>query len=157
MSTELDRVQGYIGAEFEPVIYRIDAGSMKFFAESIMDPDPHYQNPESEGITAPPTFYGSATGVVNLKSDDPRTVSAVSVPVPPGWVGMNAGDDFEMFAPIRPGDTLTCREKITDAYEKQGRSGHLIFVVREKTFTNQHGQKVLVRRTTSVSRPRGSR
>ena len=65
---------------------------------------------------------------------------------------MYAGDDFEFFAPIEPGDTLTCRERVVDIYERQGRSGHLIFVIREKGFTNQHGDLVLVRRGTIVYR-----
>jgi len=41
---------------------------------------------------------------------------------------------------------------VVDIYERQGRSGHLIFVVREKSFTNQHGHLVLVRRGTIVYR-----
>lgn len=155
MSTELEAIKPYIGTVSGPVIYQIDAGSIKFFAESLLDPDPRYYDEKAAGgtVVAPPTFYGSATGVRNMKSDDPRTVSATSVPMPRGWVGFNAGDDFEFLEPIQPGDILTCREKVIDAYEKQGRSGHLIFVVREKTFTNQAGKVALIRRATSVSRP----
>ena len=158
MSALLEEVRKYIGTESEPIIYHIDKGAIKFFAESIMDPDPLYRD---EGyakkskhgeIIAPPTFYGGASSVRNLQADDPRTVSSVSIPMPSGWVSLNAGDDFELLAPIRPGDTLTCREKVVDAYEKQGSSGHLIFTVREKTFTNQHGELVLIRRVTGASR-----
>ena len=158
MSDLLDEIKKYIGTESEPIVYSIDKGAIKFFAESIMNPDPLYRDEKyartaKHGeIVAPPTFYGGATSVRNTSSDNPSTVSSTYVPMPPGWFGLNAGDDFELFAPVKPGDTLTCREKVVDAYEKQGRSGHLIFVVREKTFTNQHGQVVLIRRGTSVSR-----
>lgn len=158
MSDLLDGLKEYVGIESEPVVYSIDAGAIKFFAESLMDPDPLYWDEgyakatEHGRIVAPPTFYGGATSVRNMRADDPRTVSAAYVPVPPGWVGLYAGDDFEFLAPIQPGDTLTCREKVVDIYERQGRSGHLIFVVREKDFTNQHGQLALVRRGTIVYR-----
>jgi len=158
MSDLLDNIKKYIGTESEPIVYFIDAGAIKFFAESIMDPDPLYRDEQyarstKHGeIVAPPTFYGGATSVRNTSSDDPRTVSSTYVPTPPGSVGLNGGDDFELLAPVKPGDTLTCREKVVDAYEKQGRSGHLIFVVREKTLTNQHGEVVLLHRATSVSR-----
>ena len=161
MSKLLDEIRKYIGTDSVPIIYYIDAGSIKFFAESIRDPDPLYWDEERAsdttygGIVAPPTFYGGATSVRNLRSDDPRNVSAAVVPIPPGWVGLNAGDDFELFHPVRPGDTLTCREKVMDAYERQGSSGHLIFIIREKTLTNQHGQVALVRRGTSVLRQIG--
>ena len=157
MSELLDEIRKYIGTESEPIVYFIDEGAVRFFAESIMDPDPLYRNEEyarttNHGeIVAPPTFYGGATSLRNTSSDDPRTVSSTYVPTPPGSVGLNGGDDFELLAPIKPGDTLTCREKVVDAYEKRGRSGHLIFVVREKTLTNQHGQVVLLHRATSVS------
>jgi len=158
MSDLLEEIKRYVGTESEPIVYFIDAGAIKFFAESIMDPDPLYwdegyaKTTKHGGIVAPPTFYGGATCLRNMKAGDPRTVVSIDVPMPPGWVGLNAGDDFQLFAPIKPGDTLTCREKVVDTYEKQGRSGHLIFVIREKTFTNQHGQVVLVRRGTSVYR-----
>ncbi len=156
MSDLLDEIKKYIGTESEPVVYSIDAGAIKFFAESIMNPDPLYWNQDYAKTTrhgeivAPPTFYGGATSLRNIKSDDPRTGSSTHVPTPPGSFGLNSGDDFELLAPVKPGDTLTCREKVADAYEKQGRSGHLIFVVREKTLTNQHGQVVLLHRATSV-------
>ena len=158
MSDLLDSLKEYVGVEADPVVYSIDAGAIKFYAESLMDPDPLYRDEgyaratRHGGIVAPPTFYGGATSVRDMKSDDPRMVSAAHVPVPPGWVGLYAGDDFEFLAPVQPGDTLTCREKVVDIYERQGRSGHLIFVVREKDFTNQHGELALVRRGTIVYR-----
>jgi len=152
MSHELDEIKKYIGLEAMTVQHEIDAGSIKFFAEAVMDPDPRYRDFGRE-IVAPPCFYGGATGLRNIKSDDPRAIISTNVPMPAGWVGMNAADDFEMLEPIKPGDTLTCHEKVTDAYEKQGRSGHLIFVIREKKFINQHGKTALIRRMTSVSRP----
>jgi hydroxyacyl-ACP dehydratase HTD2-like protein with hotdog domain len=65
---------------------------------------------------------------------------------------MAAGDDFQFLMSVRPGDILTCRERMAEAYEKQGSSGHLIFVTREKTFSNQHGQVVMIRRSSVVSR-----
>ena len=41
MSALLDEINRYIGTEAEPIEYVIDAGSIKLFADSIMDPDPH--------------------------------------------------------------------------------------------------------------------
>lgn len=158
MSVLLEKLKKYVGAGSEPIVYFIDRGAIKFFAESILDPDPlywdeNYAKTTKHGeIVAPPTFYGGATSLNNVTAGDSRTVLSIDISMPPGWTGLNAGDDFQLFAPIKPGDTLTCREEVVDAYEKQGRSGHLIFVTREKTFTNQHGQVVLVRRGTTVFR-----
>jgi hypothetical protein len=38
-------------------------------------------------------------------------------------------------------------------YEKQGRSGPMVFVVSESTYRNQHGKVVGVQRFTSIYRP----
>ncbi len=144
-------MQKYIGREAVTTQHYIDAGSIKFYAESIMDPNPVYRE-ISETMIAPPCFYGGATGLRNIRADDPRALGGISVPVPRGWVGMNSGDDFEIFEPVRAGDLLTCHEKITDAYEKEGKSGTLIFVVREKRFLNQAGRTALIRRMSTVYR-----
>ena len=155
MNDLLDELKKYVGVESEPIVYFIDAGAIKFFAESIMDPDPLYRDEDyarktkHKGIVASPTFYGGATSLRNVKAGDARTV-AMPLPRPDGWASLNAGDDFELLSAIKPGDTLTCREKVVDVYEKKGRSGHLIFTTTEKTFTNQHGQVVLIRRGTGV-------
>ncbi|MDD5191364.1 MAG: MaoC family dehydratase N-terminal domain-containing protein [Dehalococcoidales bacterium] len=152
MSRELDAIKKYIGTEAVTTQHYIDAGSIKFYAESILDPDPRYREISDE-MLAPPCYYGSATGVRNAAADDPRILAGISVPMPAGWVGMNAADDFEMLEDMHPGDLLTCHEKITDAYEKQGKSGRLIFVLREKKYINQRGKVALIRRMTTVSRP----
>ena len=157
MSALLDEINRYIGTEAEPIEYIIDAGSIKLFADSIMDPDPLYFDEEyarttkHEGIVAPPTFFGGATSLRHLKAGDSRTMSSINLPLPPGWTSVAAGDDFQFFAAVRPGDTLTCSEKMVGAYEKSGRSGNLIFVTREKTFTNQHGRIVMIRKLSGVA------
>ena len=156
MSTLLDEIKRLIGTEAGPIHYAIDAGAIRLFAGSIMDPDPLYHDEDYArttrhgGIIAPPTFFGGATSLRGIPAGDRRPLSAIPLPVPPGWTGVAAGDDFRLFGPVRPGDVLTCREKLVDAYEKQGRSGHLIFTVREKTFTNQHGRVVMVRRSSGA-------
>ena len=50
-----------------------------------------------------------------------------------------AGQTFEPLAPVRAGDRLTCTARIHEVYEKTGRSGNMLFVIRENTFTNQDG------------------
>ena len=84
-------------------------------------------------------------------------MSSVDLPSPSGWTGVAAGDEFRFFAPVRPGDTLTCRESLVEASEKQGRAGNLLFVTKQKTFTNQHGQTVMIRKLSGVSFQRSGR
>ena len=65
---------------------------------------------------------------------------------------MDGGTDIEFFVPIRVGDTLTARSTIVDIYQKEGRSGPLIFVVRETTYTNQKDEVVVIEKGSSILR-----
>ena len=53
-----------------------------------------------------------------------------------------AGQYLEPGTSVRAGDVLTCVARVKSVYKKTGRSGPMAFVVREHTFTNQHGETV---------------
>lgn len=73
-------------------------------------------------------------------------------PIPPTPLPrlMDGGNEIEFFVPVRVGDRLTARSKITDIYQKEGRSGPLIFVVRETTYTNQNDECVVLEKGSSI-------
>ena len=60
------------------------------------------------------------------------------------------GEGVSVYAPIRPGDTITGIDRIAEVYEKTGRSGSMIFIIRESAFTNQQGEKVAVIRARAA-------
>ena len=64
-----------------------------------------------------------------------------------GKRGFDGGKECQFYAPIRPGDTITGIDRIAEVYEKTGRSGSMIFIIRESAFTNQQGEKVAVRQS----------
>ncbi|MBN1857133.1 MAG: MaoC family dehydratase N-terminal domain-containing protein [Dehalococcoidia bacterium] len=138
--------------------YVVDAGSIKYFADSIMDPDPMYRDEQYAratrhgGIIAPPTFFGSATGLRDIPAGDARSMFSVSVPLPDGWIGIASGDEYEFFAPVRAGMVLTSVERLVDAYQKDGRSGPLLFYTVEKAFTDAEGTLILRRRILCVAK-----
>lgn len=49
----------------------------------------------------------------------------------------HANQSYEPLAPIRVGDRLAARASVAELYEKTGRSGSMLFIVREVAFTNQ--------------------
>ncbi|GIX47486.1 MAG: hypothetical protein KatS3mg131_1697 [Candidatus Tectimicrobiota bacterium] len=69
-----------------------------------------------------------------------------------GKRGFDGGKECRFYAPIRPGDTITGVDRIAEVYEKTGRSGNMIFVVRESELTNQRGEKVAVIRQSLIRR-----
>jgi hypothetical protein len=68
----------------------------------------------------------------------------------PGRRGLNGGQRNRYFAPIRPGDVISCEVTLVDAYEKQGRLGPMLFLNDESRWTNQRGELVRVGERTSI-------
>jgi hydroxyacyl-ACP dehydratase HTD2-like protein with hotdog domain len=65
---------------------------------------------------------------------------------------LHGEQEFEMHRPIRPGETFLCRSKVTDIYEKTGRSGAMAFVARETSVTDRANELVATIRHITVIR-----
>ena len=64
-------------------------------------------------------------------------------------VGLNGGNEYEFFEPIRAGDVLTARPKLSKLAEKPRDDGGVMLVLDlEAEFNNQRGEKVLAARQT---------
>jgi 3-methylfumaryl-CoA hydratase len=108
------------------------------------------------GVIAPPLFAGvpsfKPASLSDLREDglpaqegDPLRVSI------PGARSRLTGAAFEFFEPVRPGDALTRHSHLADLYAKEGRSGALVFSVRETRTTNQRGALVCIERSTTAA------
>ena len=76
-----------------------------------------------------------------LRSPGGVNAWGLEVPVPPEFTRMRRGeDDVEWFAPVRPGDRITVRQRVADIQLKAGRSGYLLLIIRENEFVNQRGE-----------------
>ncbi len=148
MSDELRPLKRIIGSKAPPVRYAISAASLRYFADSLMDTDQRY---DGEHPDTPPVFFGTAFDLIDMPSGDARTMFGLPLPLPADWSVVATGDDFEMCAPVIPGMTLTCTERLVDAWEKQGRSGRLIFFMVEKEFKDG-SCTILRRRLTCATR-----
>ena len=143
-------IQNLIGKEIPPFEFPIERGKIKEFAEAIADDNPVYCDPayaKKSGfgqVIVPPTFTATKafwrTGGTNaeIAGLDNRFL-------------LHGEEEYEYFKPILVGDVLTCKGKITEAYERAGkRGGTMTFVVFEFTFHNQRGEKVLISRSTAI-------
>jgi hypothetical protein len=63
---------------------------------------------------------------------------------------LNGGMQDTFFAPIRPGDVITSRSRLSDWNEREGRHGLTIFIFNETEWHNQNGELVKRRISTSV-------
>ena len=142
--------KGVIGKESPPFVVTVERGKIKEFARALGDDNPLYlddgvgQASEWGDIIAPPTFMttfrdGADSGAFlrELGTDISRV--------------LHGEQEFELYRPIRPGETFVCRSKVLDVYEKTGRSGPMAFVARETSVTDQTNEIVaLIRHITVV-------
>ncbi len=140
------------GKEYPPFAVTVERGKIKEFARAIGDLSPFYLDDavgrasEWGDIIAPPTFAVTfrheSAGTESLLSDLGVDISRV----------LHGEQELEQFKPIRPGETYLVRTRITDIYEKTGRSGPMAFVVRESTVTDGENDIVVVMRHITVVR-----
>ncbi len=141
------------------------------FARSVGDPNPVYfdeeqaANSEVGGIIAPPTFvqssaqfdpdyplrpkpgqpwFGSGRNPTGLA---PREGSEGGGR---GGGGLHAEQEFTYHRPLRPGDVLSATVRAGDKWEKQGRSGKLVFSESVVEYRDQTGELVVTARGVGV-------
>jgi len=140
------------GKEYAPFTVTVERGKIKEFARAIGDPSPFYLDDavgrasEWGDIVAPPTFV---TTFRDEKADTGSMLADLGVDI--GRI-LHGEQEFEHYKPIRPGESYLCRSRVTDIYEKTGRSGPMAFVVREMTVTDGENEIVCVARHITVVR-----
>lgn len=159
LDEELRRVLDRTGP---PAVGEVTAKEIKRFAYAIDDLNPLYLDEEYArsvglpGVVAPPLFV-----VVPTHDDTPLNETQ------PDGIGKSpareiiqkhysrvvaGGTEYEFFQHVRPGDVLTAERRSGEVYQKQGRSGPLLFSESITIWTNQRGEKVATQKFTSIFR-----
>lgn len=99
------------------------------------------------GIIAPPDFNPFAWPV---HRPPPAPGRATPQGGGVGTRGMNGGQTEEYFVPMRPGDVITSTTGLVEWQERKTRLGLTLFLIREIRWTNQDGEKVKTKRSTSI-------
>ncbi len=136
-----------IGVESEPIVYEVEKGAIKKFAQAIDDPNPLWQDEEYAkksvygGIIAPPTF------AISLRHDpflDSVKQMAAFKRI------LNGGNDIEYFQPIRPGDVISVTGKVVDIRERAGKTGNMAFMTVELSYKKKNGELAAKIRNTII-------
>ena len=130
--------------------YAVDDLNPLYLDEAAAARGPH------GGIIAPPLFTGVGSfkpvSLSQLRADGlPSSEGDPLRPPIPGARSRLLGSDITFLRPVRVGDALTRRSHLAELVEKQGRSGPMVFSVRETQITNQRGETVCVERTTTAA------
>ena len=151
-----DKVIQLTGKFGDVVIMQVEEGSIRRYAEAVDDQNPLYwdqdyaKNSWYGSMIAPPGYFGwPIKKAVDIYINE-ELVLALSEA---GYKHfLNGEEEFEFFYPVRAGDTLTALSGITSITEKDGKSGKMVFVITETTYTNQNGNLVARICRTSIVR-----
>ncbi len=138
-----DEVKMYIGKQYAPHIRLVEEGAIRRYAEAVGDNNPLYLDEEfarGEGfgtVIAPPGFFGwPKKGAVVPEAVTEVRAAIVKAGYPRF---LDGGISYEFYLPIRAGDMLVTSMKVKDIYEREGKSGTMIFAVFETSYINQNG------------------
>jgi acyl dehydratase len=93
-----------------------------------------------------------ASALVPPDQLDPDGSPSTDVPPLPSRRAMAGETNVVLGVPVIAGDTISVEKRLADMYEKEGRSGPLVFVEMEFNFTNQRGEMVATENFTRIYR-----
>ena len=125
-----------IGAELNRVVFDIEHVLIRRFTEAVGDPNPIWKE------QVPPSLYVAIFAEGGTESFYPFDV--------PLNRRLDGGGEWEFIQPAMFGDTITSVRRLIDLYEKDGKLGRMLFLVRETTWTNQRNEIVARNRTTVI-------
>ncbi len=134
--------------------YEVEKGAIARFAEAVGDPNPLYRDVEYAGksrycsIIAPPGFFGWPVKGGEPLDDLGDLVSHLSE-AGYGRI-LDGGIEWEFFKPVRAGDKLAVTSLVKNIVERSGKTGKVLFVFRDTTYTNQNGDVVATARQTTI-------
>ncbi|MPZ51192.1 MAG: hypothetical protein GEU79_00405 [Acidimicrobiia bacterium] len=162
MGVITDEARRWAEREYPTREFHVDARDIAQFADAIGADDPvHFDKTAAveagyRDVVAPPMFpYVIRMQSYNLvRRDDLEADGSPSADVPPLPTrrAMAGETSLELGDPVVAGDTVTVEKRLAKMYEKEGRSGPLVFVEMEFIFTNQEGSVIARESFTRIYR-----
>ncbi len=132
--------QSLIGKSSEPQTFLVSREAVERFMEATEDPALQSEKPVEY---APPTF--STTFRVTIPGLE---LDATKMQL------LHGEQIYDYSRPLRIGEEVTCVARITNVRERHGRSGPMIFIMRELVGTDSKQQHIFTARSTSIVRMR---
>ena len=129
-------LEALLNVEFGPEVYEIEKGMLQRFAEAIDDPNPRWLK------EAPPTFPAAFVPHELLHK-------LFNLDIPLKRL-LNGASELEYLQPIKAGDVISVKAKLTRLRQMPGAAGPTLFMFTEMTYTNQHGEVVVKGKNTYI-------
>lgn len=130
-------IESKVGLQIEPYTFKVEQGKVNELAIAIGDVKEAYLNGEAVPPTFPTVidFWGGGSSSSNFLNLNMKKV-------------LHGEQEYEYLGEIKPGDDISVSGEVEKAYTKAKMN---FFVVR-KDFVNQHGETVLISRSTIIER-----
>ena len=169
-----EEVRAVIGAQTDWVeaCHPVQESEVRRFFQATMDPNPRYwdekwaANSRYGKPVAPPAFAVHAFRRPPDATHDPLDVmddpdfDGVSralrpglprVPVPLSGI-LNGGYEYEFYSYPKVGERILCRSTYKDIYQREGKSGPMVFVLVEDEYATSDRQPLLKSTNTNIMR-----
>jgi len=124
-----------IGRESEEVLFEVERGAIRKFAEAVQE-----QTPEClRGEVAPPTFPTTFRMTIPGLTFDLARV-------------LHGAQEYRYERPLRAGDRVRCRLRVADIYQRKGRLGEMTFLILALEGRDESGSAVFTGTTTAILR-----
>jgi N-terminal half of MaoC dehydratase len=124
-----------IGRESEVVLFEVERGAIRKFAEAVQD-----QTPEClRGEVAPPTFPTTFRMTIPGLTFDLARV-------------LHGAQEYRYERPLRAGDRVLCWLRVADVYQRKGRLGEMTFLILALEGRDESGTSVFTGTTTAILR-----
>lgn len=170
-----DEIKAMIGLRSDPEVayHAVEASEVRRFFQAIMDPKPRYWDADWAkasrygGLVAPPAFPTFAFRYAPNDTDPldrmkvehdwdglPRSHRGLPpVPVPASLPRLlNGGYEYEFYRYAKIGERIWRSATYRDIYQRDGRSGTMVFVITEQLFTTDNNVKLIKATTTTILR-----
>lgn len=157
-----DEARRWADREYPSFEFEVTAIDIAKFAHATGETNPVHFDREA-AITAghtdvvAPTLFPyvvrmHASALVPSDELEPDGSPTAEVPPLPTRRAMAGETSVELGEQVVAGDVITVHKRLANMYEKEGRSGPLVFVEMEFTFTNQRGELVARENFTRIYR-----
>jgi len=144
----LEDMQKLIGTEGKTHVLNVGPEVVRRFLEAVQDTNPLWtdesfaKSTQYGGTIVPPQLF---TAIMTLARCSPES-GVVPIPVPeaplPRENVLEGEETWEFFTPLRIGDVITSRTRLTDVKRREGRLGEMFILTYESETVNQRGEKV---------------
>lgn len=136
----------FLNLEFDTKEFQLDPDKLRTVATMSGETQPRFCDPTHPDFQASPAYLASLAAGRHLPIDFPRL----------GGIPMDGGKAVTCIAPVRAGVPLTGRTHLHDIYDKQGRSGRMLFMVSRMELFDDSGTQLAINDSRMVVREKPS-